>query len=306
MKKFLILLASLILLISCNDGDPIEQSFNFSNVSVQKCGTSSTLYKVNDDEALIYSTLESNFPNKEGLQNLPISSSNGIVYKKYSTSTTASNICDSPTIPVIEQWTVSGGTVEIKTTKIFDTTDPTKIVAYNHQITFKNITFNKPNGQIVYDKYDFGSYRTEVIDLKFNYEKAILQGCSGNNLIFKYNISNALLLDIDPLLYKHQTVGTKTALINSNNKISYRVYNGGLNANFFCQSIPPTSPSLTEEWIAEDGVQDKSGILVVETSQQTPTTYKHIIKLRNVTFKKGVLTYSPKPDGDYIFGEIIN
>ncbi|WP_428225444.1 hypothetical protein [Flavobacterium sp.] len=306
MKKIITLLASLFILISCHDGNLIEQSFNFSKVSVQKCGSSNTLYKLNDNEALIYSTLESNFPNKEGIQNLPISATNAITYKKFSQTITSSTICDAPSISMLEQWTVSGGTVEINSTKIIDTTDPTKIIAYNHLITFKNITFNTPNGQVVYDKYDFGSHRTEVVDLKFNYDSAILQNCSGNNLLFKYNISNALLLDIDPALYKHQTIGTKTALISATNKISYRVYNGGLNANFFCQSIPPTSPSLTEEWIAEEGILDKSGIIIIETTQQTPTTYKHTIKLRNVIFKKGVLTYSPKPDGDYIFGEIIN
>lgn len=306
MRYFLIFLLSQFLLISCDDGDIIEDTFNFTNATVQKCSSSSILYKINDKEALIFSTPESSFPNQEGTQNLAISTSNTVVYKKFSSTTNTSNICSTPTLTVIEEWNVSGGTIEIITTKIPDTNDPNKIVGYNHKITFKNITFNAPEKEIVYDKYEFGSYRTDVVDLEFDYTAAVMQDCTNTNLIFKYNNNNALLLDIDPTLYNHQTVGTKTALINTTNKITYRVYNGSLNNSFFCQSIPPSSPTLTEEWVAQDGVTDVSGIIVVETEQQTTTTYRHVIKLRKTVFKKGVLTYSPSPDGDYTFGEIIN
>lgn len=312
MRYFLIFLLSQFLLISCDDGDIIEDTFNFTNASIQKCTTSSVLYKINDDEALILSTPESSFPNQEGTQNLSIGTSNAVVYKKFSNATNTSNICNTPTLTVLEEWNVTGGTIEIISTKILDTTDPNKVVGYNHKITFKNITFNAPDREIVYNNYEFGNYRTDVVDLKFDYTSAIMQSCSNNDLLFKYNNNgttnkyNALLLNIDPTLYKHQTIGTKTALINSTNKVTYRAYSGDLNNNFFCQSIPPSSPSLTEEWVAQDGVTDVNGIIEVETTQQTATTYRHIIKLKKTIFKKGVLTYSPSPDGDYIFGEIIN
>ncbi|WP_258929435.1 hypothetical protein [Flavobacterium davisii] len=63
---------------------------------------------------------------------------------------------------------------------------------------------------------------------------------------------------------------------------------------------------MVEEWIAQEGITDVSGIIVVETSQQTTSTYRHVIKLRKVIFKNGIKTYSPNPNGDYEFGEIIN
>ncbi|WP_136668177.1 hypothetical protein [Flavobacterium sp. H122] len=306
MKHFWTALISLLILTSCDDGDIIEDTFNFTNATVQKCSSTNVLYKINDKEALVFSTPESSFPNEEGTQNLTVNSSNSVVYKKFSAATNASNICDTPTLTVTEEWNVTGGTIEIITTKIPDTNDPNKTVGYNHKITFKNITFNAPGKEIVYDSYEFGSYRTDVVDLKFDYTAAVMQDCAGNNLIFKYNNNNALLLDIDPTLYQHQTVGTKTALIGAVNKVTYRVYNGNLNSSYFCQAIPPSSPTLTEEWVAQDGVTGVSGIIVVETEQQTTTTYRHVIKLRKTTFKKGVLTYSPAPEGDYTFGEIIN
>ncbi|OWP77546.1 hypothetical protein [Flavobacterium oreochromis] len=306
MRNFWFLLTSLILLTACDDGNIIEDTFNFSNVSVLKCNNINTLYKINDKEALIFITPETSFPNEEGVKTYTIGTGNNLIYKKFYSTISSNEICSTGNIPIAEQWTVSGGTIEITSTKIISTNDPSKIVGYNHKILFKNITFNTPNKQLVYDQYLFGNYSTDVVDLKFDYKNAVMQNCSGNNLIFKYNNNNALLLDIDPSLYKHQTIGTKTALINTTNKVSYRIYNGGLNSNFFCQSIPPTHPSLTEEWIAQEGITNTNGMIIVETTQQTTSTYRHVIKLRKVTFKNGIKIYSPNPDGDYELGEIIN
>ncbi|MES2811548.1 MAG: hypothetical protein V4670_03675 [Bacteroidota bacterium] len=304
MKYFFTFFISFLILTACDDGNIIEPTFDFNSATVQKCASSNVLYKISDEEALILTTPETTFPNEEGVTNVAISGSTSIVYKKYSGTTNADNVCDTPTLSVLEEWPVSGGNLEITTTKIFDTTEPTKVVAYNHSIVFKNITFVAPDKQIVYDSYTFGNYRTEVINLNFDYAAATTQTCPSNNLIFKYNNSNALLLDVDASLFNH-TLGSKTALINATNKVVYRLYNGNLNANFFCSAIPPSNPTLTEEWVAENGVADTSGIIKVETTQETPTTYKHVIKLYNTNFKKGVSVYNPTPGDDYTFGELI-
>jgi len=304
MKYFLSLLVSFFVLTGCDDGDIIEETFNFENATLQKCTSSNVLYKISDNEALILNTPETTFPNAEGTQTIPVSGTTSILYKKYGTTTTSENICGTPTLPITEEWFVTGGSVQIISTKIYDTTNPTEVIAYNHKITFKNITFTTPTKQVVYANYEFGNYRTEIIDLAFDYTAETTQTCPGNNLIFKFKTNNSLLFDVDAALFDH-TIGTKTALINATNKVTYRVYNGSLNTNFFCSAIPPTSPTLTEEWIAENGVTDTSGIIKVETTQETPTTYKHVIKLYNTTFKKGIKTYSPAPGADYTFGELI-
>lgn len=49
-----------------------------------------------------------------------------------------------------------------------------------------------------------------------------------------------------------------------------------------------------------------SGIIKVETiATATPGQFKHTIKLFKVVFENGVNTYSPSPNGDYLFGEYI-
>lgn len=311
MKYFVVLFISFLALTGCDDGDLIESNFDFEDETIQKCADANVLYKINGQESLVLNIPETYFPNEETAVDtprvVPVSGSTSITYRKYDEDTNSTNICGTPTLTVLEEWTVSGGTVEITTSKVFGT-DGTTVIAYTHNIVFKNVTFVAPDKQIVYDSYTFGGYKTDIIDLDFDYTASTMQSCPGNNLIFKYNVNNALLFDVDPTLFQNaETAGTpRTRLINTTtNKVVYRVYSGSLNANYFCAAITPATPTLTEEWVAEDGVDATSGIIKVETVAIDPTHFKHTITLYNTTFKKGIYTYSPAPGGDYLFGEYI-
>ncbi|GAQ49927.1 TPA: hypothetical protein ACT5CK_000075 [Flavobacterium psychrophilum] len=306
MKYFLAIIISVLLLSSCDDGNLITENFVFENATVQKCSDSNVLYKINGAEALIFKSLDIYFENIEQVKTYSISGNANLIYRKFATTTSTNNICNTPTIPVLEEWTVTGGTVQITTTKILDS-NRTTVVAYTHNIVFKNITFTTPSKQIVYDTYVFGNYRTEVVDLHFGYDLITTQNCGGSNLILKYNNNNALLLDVDATLFPNSTVGSpRTRVINSTtNKVVYRVYNGSLNTNFFCSAITPSTPNLTEEWIAQNGVEGASGEIRVVTVAIDATHFKHTITLYKTTFKKGVLTYIFPTSDNFIFGTYI-
>jgi hypothetical protein len=309
MKYFLALFISVLALTGCDDGDIIVESFNFEDGSVQKCTDSNILYKINGQESLVLNTSETNFPNAEGVQNITISGSSSVRYRKYSGNASTTSVCGTPTSFVLEEWNAIGGTIQITTIKIFDT-DGTTVLAYNHSIVFKNIIFNAPDKQVVYDSYTFGNYRTDVTNLNFDYDLISTQNCPGNNLVFKYNTNKALLLDVDPALFANAVtpVGSpRTALINTTtNKVVYRVYSGSLNTSFFCSAITPSTPTLTEEWVADSGEAAISGIITVDTeTTPTPGEFKHTIKLYKTTFRKGIYYYSPNPAGDYLFGVYI-
>lgn len=310
MKYIWALFVSVLLLTGCDDGDIIVENFDFADEEVQKCADANTLYKINDKEALIFITPETKFANLNQTQTYIVESGTSITYRKYSEAVITSSICGTPTQTVIEEWTcLDGGTVEIKSTPIYDTVIPTKIIAYNHAITFKNIVFQAPGKQVVYDSYTFGNYRTEVTNLAFNFTSPVeVLKCNSNNLLFKYNSNKVLLLDVvksDLFVNAVTPVGSpRTALINStNNRIVYRVYSGGLNDDFFCSAITPSNPTLTEEWNADNGETDVKGIIkVVTEAAVAPNTFKHTIFLYKTTFRRGVKYYSPNPDGDYEFG----
>lgn len=308
MKYFWTLLFSLIIITSCDDGDIIEDTFNFESATVQKCSNSNVLYKINDKEALIFNAPEDYFSNQVQTEYYTIGSGNSIQYRKFASATSVSNICETPTLQIVTEWNAIGGTIKIESTEILNATG-TKVVAYNHNITFENVTFQASDKQVVYDSYFYGNFRTEVIDLDFDYvSPSEVLSCTSNNLIFKYNNNNALLFDVkksDLFPNAVTTPGTpRTALINTTtNKVVYRVYSSGLNNTFFCNAIPPSTPTLMEEWVADNGVVDVSGIIkVVTETTSTPNQFKHTIYLYKTTFRKGFQYYSPNPDGDYLFG----
>lgn len=306
MKYFWTVLLSLMIITSCDDGDIIEDTFNFESATIQKCSNSNVLYKINDKESLIFNAPETYFSNEVQTQTYTIGSSNSLMYRKFASATSASNICETPTLQVVDEWNAIGGTIEIVSTEILS---GTTVVAYNHNITFKNVTFQASDKQVVYDSYFYGSHRTDVIDLDFDYAlpEEVIE-CPSNNLLFKYNQNNVLLFDIDKAALFQNSVTTpgnpRTALITTTtNKVIYRVYSGGLNENYFCSAITPSTPTLTEEWIADNGVDNVSGIIrVVTETTSTPGEFKHSVYLYKTTFRKGFQYYSPNPDGDYLFG----
>ncbi len=116
MKYFLALFISILTLTSCDDGDIIEEYFNFGTATVQKCSDSNLLYKINGQESLVLNTSESNFPNIEGVETYTIDASTSIKYRKYSGNASTTNVCGTPTSLVLEEWNAIGGTVR----RIFD------------------------------------------------------------------------------------------------------------------------------------------------------------------------------------------
>jgi hypothetical protein len=319
MKYFVGVLLCFFTFSGCNDGDLITSEINLDTLTtVQKCTDSSTLYKINGQEALLLNIAETFFPNIETPASIPtvvnIGSGATAVYRKYSGTPITTTICanPAPATPIVtEEWNIVGGTIEITTVKIPDTTTPTTIVGYNHNIVLKNVTFVSPSGQqITYTTKEFGNYRTNIITLPFNFATTTTVKCLTKNLLFRYDNSEVLILDVDPALFLNDptVVGTpRQRLVNSvtntiTNKVIYRKYNGGLNADFFCGSLTPATPFLIEEWNAVNGVATTSGIITVDTEALNSTTFRHTIKLFKTSFKNGIREYSPNPNGSYLFG----
>jgi len=48
-------------------------------------------------------------------------------------------------------------------------------------------------------------------------------------------------------------VGEKTFSISSSREIIYRIFDSGIDNNYFCQAVPPITPTVIKEVIAETG-----------------------------------------------------
>ena len=298
MKRFLGLLICVVAFNSCDDGDLILEDINFDDVNTQSCSTNNILYKLKEKEALLLEIPKSVFVNEPTVPGIPTvidieNSTNQVVYRFYNGTIATENICNTipPALPnVTDQWTASSGKIEIITTTI-KTTDATnnstRITGYNHNITFKNITFDKATGlPQKYTTFPFGDYTTAPTnDLTIGFEQVVKQ-CATSKQLYNRTSSEALTIDnIDPALIVNTETPLntpRTATIGSlNNKLTYRLYSDLLTDDSFCNTTVP-QPAIKEEWNALSG-----GIIEVTTVSNGTTAYKHTIVLKNVVLKKG-------------------
>lgn len=298
MKRVLSLLVFVMLLNGCNDGNLVLETISFDNVATQSCSTNNLIYKLKPTESLILDIPGSSFTNEPTIIGVPteiaIGGTNRVVYRFYNGTVSADNICGTipPATPsVSDQWTATAGIIQIITTAVKTTNatdNSTRITGYNHNIVFKNITFLKSNGTQVYETFPFGDYVTPATSLPFAFDKTLDQ-CNTSNQIYNYNSSEALTLDIDPLLLSTAVINVpKTGLISATtNKLTYRLFSGLLTDAYFCNATEPTTPLLTEEWNAVAGVQDASGIIEVTKTTDVPGVFKYTIVFKKVTFVKG-------------------
>lgn len=312
MKKIIGLFLITALLNSCDDGDLTQENINFDAVAVQKCTQNSLLYKLNENEALIFDATSINFPTETMDQEFAISPANRVIYRFYNNLVTTATICEiiPPVTPIVsDEWSASAGNIIIKTSANKtppDSDNGTRITGYSHNITFKNITFSKSNGTQVYETFTFGAYVTSATILPFNFRK-ILKQCPISKQLFDNNSSEALILDIDPTLIINAPTplnSPRTGLIsNTKNKLTYKLFSGGLlTADYFCKSTLPTTPEVNEEWIAVSGVENVSGIIEVTTTV-FGQGFNHKVVIKKAKLKRGNSDFLL---GDnYIYGELL-
>ena len=316
MKKILSLLALSLILNACDDGNLTQETIDFESATTQSCSDFNLIYKLKDKEALILEIPSTYFVNDVTTEGPPTTlsisaTSNRVVYRFYDGTVSSSSICDA--IPqrtplAIDQWTATAGTIEITTEakKETNSTDnSTKITGYKHNIALKNVTFAINNGEQIFRTLAFGAYETTATTLPFNFEK-VLTKCSSSNVLYDYKSTEAILFEIDPTLIVNTVTPTntpRTGLISTTtNKLTYRLFSGILSDAYFCNTITPTTPTLSQEWTAVAGVSGTSGIVEVTTTTNGPNAYLHTITLKKVTLKKGNSTFIL---GDsYILGEL--
>lgn len=314
MKRILGILTMLFFVTACDDGDLTVDTIDFTEVTAQKCSNKDVIYKVKDTEMLILAIPSSTFINDETLEGDPIEVSIGtnieVFYRQYNGEVSSDNIC--PTVPsatpnLLEEWSATAGTVQITTTAVKSvnaTTGITQITGYKHFIVFKDITFQKPNGTQVYETYTFGNYTTSVAPLAFGFDEEVNKSTCDNR-IFNFSGSETLTLDLadyTTLFQSEVTTTPRSALISGTNKVSYRLYSNTVNDAYFCATITPSTPTLSQEWIANYGVTDMSGIIEVSTTS-VGTGFQHTIRLKKVTMTKGNTSFYL--GDDYLYGTLI-
>lgn len=102
----------------------------------------------------------------------------------------------------------------------------------------------------------------EIIVTDFNFDDPQLQWCGDteSHVLFKINNTGvneaiAFRFDLDtPELQFFTTEEERITIpINATNQIIYRVFDGQVDRNYFCNEIPPVAPRVTEEFRSTSG-----------------------------------------------------
>lgn len=165
-KLFLLLICPLF--FGCDDGDLQIETLDFNSiVTVQTCNTVSittqnTLFKLNDNQALIIDLAANVLKNEEGVIEIEITDSTDttLIYRIFSDAATSNYFCDDipPITPtVIDEIVASKGTLKI-TTVLSDTTEG----SFEHTIEIIDITLDTSQGQRITDLTidEFGTITT--------------------------------------------------------------------------------------------------------------------------------------------------
>lgn len=314
MKRILCILSLLLFITACDDGNLTVDVIDFSEVSAQKCSAKDVIYKVKDGEMLFIEIPASTFTTDETLDGAPIevsiNATNKVTYRTYYGEVSQLNIC--PTVPnatpnLKEEWNATAGTIQITSTavKSTNTTDnSTRITGYTYNIVFKDITFQKPTGPQVYETFVFGNYATTVSALAFGFNEEVDKSACSTK-IYDFSGGEVFTLDVadyDALFASEPTTTPRIRYISTTNKLSYRLYSGTITDAYFCATTIPTTPTLTQQWDALDGILDTSGIIEVSTTS-LGSDFLHTIRLKKVTLKKGNSEFSL--GDDYLFGTLI-
>lgn len=128
----------------------------------------------------------------------------------------------------------------------------------------------------------------------FNFDTGTVQSCTDNGVLYKVQGNEALLLqtaattfinaesknELDEIIAREIPIGSNMSLI-------YRTYSGPVTGGSICSAVPPASPSVVDEYVAQPG-----GTISIKTEKRTNdegviTGYNHIITIVNAIFTKG-------------------
>lgn len=126
-----------------------------------------------------------------------------------------------------------------------------------------------------------GELQIETID----FDEVPLNFCgtasTETELFFKLNEFDALILNLaSGLILNEASTDTLRSTVPGNSQLRYRLFNGSIGSSYFCDDIPPATPTVTEEIPAQAGE-----VLVFTTRSETDTTqFEHFIRLKDVSF----------------------
>lgn len=128
---------------------------------------------------------------------------------------------------------------------------------------------------------DDGDLQIDTID----FDSADPQTCETSTvdtkIFFKINDDEALILELEGgKLLNVASTDTIESTIGSGSELTYRLFSESVTSTYFCSEVPATTPTVTSEIQAENGI-----VRISTAGVETDTvTFVHTIQLSEVSF----------------------
>lgn len=118
-----------------------------------------------------------------------------------------------------------------------------------------------------------------------NFDDSTIQTCEStitlsSTIFFKLNTEEALILELASGLLKNEvSQDTIISTLPGESSLIYRLFTSTVASDYFCDAIPPTTPTVLEE------IEASVGEVLITTIQNPTDTlqFEHTIELRNIT-----------------------
>ncbi|GGW31293.1 hypothetical protein [Arenibacter certesii] len=129
---------------------------------------------------------------------------------------------------------------------------------------------------------DDGDLQIETI----NFDDSQIQFCGStptteSTVFFKIVNNEALILTLSSgTLINEEYEGEVQIPISGETKVTYRIFSDKVSKNYFCDAVPPITPTVTEE------IEAQSGFVLITTTAKVEgetTSYEHTIKLSEIS-----------------------
>lgn len=118
-----------------------------------------------------------------------------------------------------------------------------------------------------------------------NFDDVTAQNCGtlsiDTELFFKINDNEALILTLQSGVLKNEVSSEViTSTIPSQSTLTYRTFSNTVAKEYFCDALPPVSPTVTGE------IEAANGTVLIETAAGANGSFVHTITLSDITLLK--------------------
>ncbi|WP_350287448.1 hypothetical protein [uncultured Croceitalea sp.] len=142
-------------------------------------------------------------------------------------------------------------------------------------------------GLLVFLSCSDGDLQIETID----FDSASVDFCTdpvatASNVLFKINSDEALILTLPSGVLNNGVIGetiiTESA-VPGESQLLYRIFSANVSDNYFCSTIPLTTPTVIEEIEAQDGM-----VIIKSVANAESTAFTHTIELSGISLVNGI------------------